>query len=393
MSRPLATVPADAFCYLAIGADEPAQASAISASPTRRASWSARCRRATCCGCAPRSAIALGDEIEEAHDVAGLGARLGASCRRSRRRCSPKAYPAREIAAMISRELGALTRARRGAGRAADARGRARRAALRLCVRGAGLGRPRRKPARDGPGQCAGVRARRAGRAGGSLVREARRARRRHPARGRRALLQGRRDGEEPAMARLGRDLARAHRALDRPLQSAAISSRSISSSTCCGVHGDAALAETIWREAFDAAKGQAAFAKLLAEAAGRGRARPRPVRPHPHRAGPHRPQEDRAVRHRVGARGRWRSAITSSSARRRRGLPASRRSASAAASDLDALLEAQGTFLDLMAAQQVEDIEHGMPPSNAVAVRRLSRRDRERLRVRARRPSRISTN
>ena len=31
------------------------------------------------------------------------------------------------------------------------------------------------------------------------------------------------------------------------------------------GVHGDTSLADTLWREAFDAAKGQAAFAKLLA--------------------------------------------------------------------------------------------------------------------------------
>ena len=35
------------------------------------------------------------------------------------------------------------------------------------------------------------------------------------------------------------------------------------------GVHGDAALANELWRAAFDAAQGNAAFAKLLAEAAG----------------------------------------------------------------------------------------------------------------------------
>ena len=37
--------------------------------------------------------------------------------------------------------------------------------------------------------------------------------------------------------------------------------------------------------------------------------------------------------------------------------------------------------FLDLILAQQIADIERGTPPSNAVAVKRLSRRDRERLR------------
>jgi CBS domain-containing protein len=51
------------------------------------------------------------------------------------------------------------------------------------------------------------------------------------------------------------------------------------------------------------------------------------------------------------------------------------------AKSDLDALNEAQETLLDLVLAQQIEDIEHGTPPSNAVAVKRLSSRDRARLR------------
>jgi CBS domain-containing protein len=51
------------------------------------------------------------------------------------------------------------------------------------------------------------------------------------------------------------------------------------------------------------------------------------------------------------------------------------------AASDLDALIAAQETLLDLLLAQQTEDLERGRPPSNAVAVRRLSSRDRDRLR------------
>ena len=50
--------------------------------------------------------------------------------------------------------------------------------------------------------------------------------------------------------------------------------------------------------------------------------------------------------------------------------------------SDLDALLEAQETFLDLLATQQIEDIERGTSPSNAVAVKRLSSNDRNRLRT-----------
>jgi CBS domain-containing protein len=37
--------------------------------------------------------------------------------------------------------------------------------------------------------------------------------------------------------------------------------------------------------------------------------------------------------------------------------------------------------FLDLILAQQIEDIAQGVPLSNSVAVSRLSRRDRDRLR------------
>ena len=49
---------------------------------------------------------------------------------------------------------------------------------------------------------------------------------------------------------------------------------------------------------------------------------------------------------------------------------------------DIDALDEAQSVFLDLIVAQQLEDIVHGTPPSNAVSVKRLSARDRDRLQM-----------
>ena len=94
-------------------------------------------------------------------------------------------------------------------------------------------------------------------------------AHRRHPARGRRALLQGRRDGEEPAMARLARNLARARRRLDRrgrgPQDLLAVDIFF----DLRGVHGDGSLADTLWREAFAAARGKADFAKQLVETAG----------------------------------------------------------------------------------------------------------------------------
>jgi CBS domain-containing protein len=53
-----------------------------------------------------------------------------------------------------------------------------------------------------------------------------------------------------------------------------------------------------------------------------------------------------------------------------------------ASQSDLDALIEAHGVFLDLILAQQVEDAAHGLPPSNAIAVKRVSTRKQERLRA-----------
>ncbi len=53
-----------------------------------------------------------------------------------------------------------------------------------------------------------------------------------------------------------------------------------------------------------------------------------------------------------------------------------------ASESDLDALIDAHGAFLDLIVAQQVEDVVHGLPPSNAIAVKQLSARAHDRLRA-----------
>ena len=53
-----------------------------------------------------------------------------------------------------------------------------------------------------------------------------------------------------------------------------------------------------------------------------------------------------------------------------------------ASETDLDALVEAHGIFLDLIAAQQVEDVAHGAPPGNKISVKRLPARDRDRLRT-----------
>ncbi len=47
---------------------------------------------------------------------------------------------------------------------------------------------------------------------------------------------------------------------------------------------------------------------------------------------------------------------------------------------DLDRLIDAQATFLDLILAQQLADVHAGRPATNAVSVRKLSAADRGRL-------------
>lgn len=145
-------------------------------------------------------------------------------------------------------------------------------------------------------------------------------------------------------------------------------------------VHGDAAMAHGIWRAGFDAARGEAAFAKLLAEAAG-------PMQSGLGWFGRIRTEQGRidlkwaglfgvvtaarvlAIRHHV---------VERSTLARLAGIKALGRGAER---DLDALAEAQATFLDLILAQQIEDFESGRPVTNSVVVERLSQRDRARLR------------
>ena len=145
-------------------------------------------------------------------------------------------------------------------------------------------------------------------------------------------------------------------------------------------VHGDGSLCTTIWRDAFDAARGQLGFAKLLAEAAGGGesglglfgRFRTSQGRMDLKKVGLFRivtVARALAIRHHV---------VERSTLARLAGVKAL---GIGAAGDLDALIVAQETLIDLLLAQQTEDIERGMPPSNAVAVRRLSLQDRDRLR------------
>jgi CBS domain-containing protein len=145
-------------------------------------------------------------------------------------------------------------------------------------------------------------------------------------------------------------------------------------------VHGDGGLAVAVRQAAFAEAEGQAAFAKLLVE----------DIRiPNSlNLLGGIRTEGGRIDLKAAGLFGlvaaaramaiRYHVMDRSTSAR----LAGVKTLVHVSETDLDTLDEAQGVFLDLIVSQQIEDIAHGTPPSNAVSVKRLSARDRDRLRV-----------
>ena len=145
-------------------------------------------------------------------------------------------------------------------------------------------------------------------------------------------------------------------------------------------VHGDASLANRLHKDAFDAADGQWAFAKLLAESAGS-------TEPGLNLIGRFRTTEGRIDLKKTGLFGIVTSARTLAICHHvvERSTPARLAGILAlglgGAHDLDALVEAQGVFLDLLLDQQIQDMDQGAPASNAVAIKRLSQRDRDRLR------------
>jgi DNA polymerase-3 subunit epsilon/CBS domain-containing protein len=145
-------------------------------------------------------------------------------------------------------------------------------------------------------------------------------------------------------------------------------------------VHGEFELGNTLRQHALDASRGQVAFAKLLVEGAGS-------ADPVYRWFGGFRTTEGRidlkktglfaivsmaralAICHRIAAR----STLERLDGIKKRGIGLEQ--------DLDDLADAHGVFLDLILRQQIIDVDQGIPPSNAVEVGRLSRRDRNRLR------------
>jgi CBS domain-containing protein len=145
------------------------------------------------------------------------------------------------------------------------------------------------------------------------------------------------------------------------------------------GVHGKLELANALWRHAYDAAEGQAGFAKLLVEASG-------PVEPGIGLFGRIRTVKGRIDLKRAGLFGIVSTArvlavqhhiLERATPARLRGIRALNVGGDA---DLDAMIAAQAVFLDFILAQQLVDIEAGKPATNAVSVKRLSARERERL-------------
>ena len=145
-------------------------------------------------------------------------------------------------------------------------------------------------------------------------------------------------------------------------------------------VHGDSSLAVSVRHAAFAAADGQMAFAKLLVE--------PISMPASLTLLGGFRTVAGRIDLKAAGLFGlvaaaralaiRYHLMERSTPAR----LAAVKALLRASENDLDALVEAQGVFLDLIVSQQIEDIAQGITPSNAVSVKRLSVRDRDRLRM-----------
>ena len=145
-------------------------------------------------------------------------------------------------------------------------------------------------------------------------------------------------------------------------------------------VHGDGRLAVAVRQAAFEAAEGQVAFAKLLVD----GISVPSSLK----FFGGIRTEAGRIDLKAAGLFGlvaaaralaiRYHVMERSTPAR----LAGVKARVQVGENDLDALGEAQGVFLDLIVSQQIEDIAHGIPPSNAVSVKRLSARDRDRLRA-----------
>ncbi|MGE0034123.1 MAG: DUF294 nucleotidyltransferase-like domain-containing protein [Xanthobacteraceae bacterium] len=377
MSRPLAVVPADAFVYRAIGRMSRLHVRHLGAVDERGrvvGALSARDLLRLRAG----EAVSLGDEIDAASDVHALGA-AWAKLPRVAASLLAEDLPARESAAVISRELGALTRQ---AAVIAEARMREQGRGDPPCryavaVLGSG-GRGESLLAMDqdnalvfaegGPGGAADDWFAQFGGHVADILHEVGVP-----------YCKGGIMAKSPqwrgSLATWRDRIADwVHRLRPEDLLSVDIFF------DMRPVHGDGALCIELWHEGFDAARGNATFAKLLAETAGS-------AMPALGLFGQFKTENGRLDLKRAGLFGIVSTARVLAVRHHvvERATPARLAGVKALGiggeHDLEALIEAQAVFLDLILAQQVADLERGTPPSNAVAIKTLSRKNRERLR------------
>lgn len=374
-SRPLAAVPAEAFVYRAIGRMDRLKVrhlGVVDGAGRVVGALSAR----DLLRLRAREAIVLGDEIDESGDIHDLG-RAWAKLPGLARGLLAEGVDARQIAAVISSELGALTRraAIIGEQRMAEA----------------GLGPP--------PMSYAVLVLGSAGRGESLLAMDQDNAI---------VFERGDPDGPEDRwFAALGTHIADLLHEVGVPYCKGGVMAKTpafrgsakvwrervadwigrsnpqdllsvdIFFDFRC-VHGDGGLAGSLWRDAYDMAQGQLPFVKLLAEAAGPLES---PVGFFGVRTEKGRVDLKRgglfglvsaarvlAIRHHVAEH---------STQARLAGVKALKVGAER---DLDALIEAQAVLLAAVLDQQLVDIAAGRPPSNAVEWRRLSRSEQGRL-------------
>ena len=375
-SRPLAAVPADSFVYRAIGRMSRLKIrhlGAVDEAGFVVGALSARDLLRLRAG----EAVSLGDEIDEAKDVHELG-RAWAKLPAVARGLLAEEVDARDIAAVISRELGAITRraAMIGEARMSDAGEGAPPVPYAVLVLGSG-GRGESLLAMDQDNAIVFSEGEPNGPAdrwfaklgthiadilhevgvpyckGGVMAKNA-------PWRGS-AKLWRERVGEWVTRSS-PQDLLSVDIFFDLR-----------------AVHGDGALAEQLWRDSLGMAKGQSAFLKLLAEA--KGESAP-PVGFFGIKTDNGRVDLKRGGLFNIVAAARILAlrfhVIERATRARLEGVKALKVGAER---DLDAWVEAHGTIVKAILAQQLVDIAAGRPPSNSVEVRRLDRGEQERLR------------
>jgi DNA polymerase-3 subunit epsilon/CBS domain-containing protein len=366
-SRPLAAVPADAFIYRAIGrmsrlkirhlgaVDEVGMVVGV---------LSARDLLRLRAG----AAVSLGDEIDEANDVHELG-RAWAKLPAVAHALQSEGIDARDIAAIMSRELGALTR------------------------RAAMLGEARMQEAGEGapPVPYAVLVLGSAGRGESLLAMDQDNAI---------VFAEGDPDGPEDRwFAKLGTHIADILHEVGVPYCKGGVMAKNAAWRGSAalwrervrewigrsspqdllsvdiffdlrGVHGDGTLADALWRDALDMASGEIAFLKLLQEATGE-------IAPPVGFFGIR--TENGRVDLKAGGLFHIVAAARILALRfhvAERATPARLRGVKllhvGGDRDLDALIDAHGVLLAAILGQQLIDIAAGRPPANSVEPRRL---------------------